>query len=255
MDEANKGLSRDSGKTDKSVWALWQLWALSRMRYLDPSQTTYDNDQIKHHQELLLKRTNENVQKLFTNPKNLNRQGKFCFDQAKDSMLETLNEKELDAMIGFCDSFLSDIQTQQKYLRVARAKNVDKGERFQNSDTTVRPSRKTENSVWALWKMWALNRMIYVDKGKTAYDKEEMKRQERHLLTRSEENVKDLFQNSQNRNREGKFDFAAAKQNLMDSLTEQELDAMLRYSLGFSNEIRRQQKYLQTAKSQIKTAK
>jgi len=227
-----------SKRSTECVWGFWKIWMLERMRYVNGAGCTMSDRQLEIWGHKAADRMSTNYQRMIKDPKNRDRGGKFCMRHAKQNLLETLDEQDIDDMIIFTERLEYSIKHRKEILRAMPSA----GENAKGTD-------KSEKSVWALWQLWIFERMRIVDGANCAYTDKELERFGAHIMHRSDENFQNMAKDPQNNDRNGRFSIPHAKMNMLELLGDRGRADMIEFTGRFEETLRNQKMALRESKS------
>jgi len=104
---------------ENNVVALWNKWALGRMRRMHGGNCKLTDEQLFEQKRVLTTRMDSNWQKMSTDTRNRDERGLFCMRRAKDHMLADLSEMQLDKMVRHTELFETQLRDQKNALRLS----------------------------------------------------------------------------------------------------------------------------------------
>jgi len=107
---------------ERNVAMGWQLWTISRMRFMLGRTDVLSDNQLTAMKASLFRRMDDDWQLMTANPKNRDRRGHFCMHHAQRNLLVTMEKKDLDDLIMFMHNLEMSIRDQKQSLTVSKLK-------------------------------------------------------------------------------------------------------------------------------------
>ena len=107
---------------EKNVAMGWQLWTISRMRFMLGRTDVLSDNQLINMKASIFKRMDENWQRMTANPKNRDRKGHFCMHYAQRNLLVNMDKKDLDDLANFMYNLEMNIRDQKRVLAAGKLK-------------------------------------------------------------------------------------------------------------------------------------
>jgi len=104
---------------ENNVVALWNKWALGRMRRMHGGSCKLTDEQLLEQKRILSTRMDANWQKMTMDTRNRDERGLFCMRRAKDHMLADLSDKQIDKMVRHTELFEMQLRDQKNALRLS----------------------------------------------------------------------------------------------------------------------------------------
>jgi len=106
---------------ENNVVALWNKWAIGRMRRTYGANCRLTDEQLFEQKRVLTSGLDSNWRGMVNDPRNRDERGLFCMRNAKHNMLSDLSGTQIDKMVRHTELFEMQLREQKNALRLAQS--------------------------------------------------------------------------------------------------------------------------------------